>query len=210
MDGDWSVQDKKKLLELLKTFGVANYSIIHQHMPEKSEQEIKCFCEKFMEKAMVKWDRSKTNNVALKKWLNIMKKVNVTQMGCLTDVLPRALKYIALFEKRKDNACLNLNDCYKTLSDITAGLPSRKLNDTSIYFFHECLVNLAKSVTEGGNGSSYNYLRFLTNLKTFLKHQGRMNKQTKMMVFSNVLNPLSVPYNILQMTAIERDIILFQ
>lgn len=213
MEGHWSVDDKKKILKILNKFGARNYNLIHQHMPQKSVIEIKAFCEKYIELSMKKWDRSKANNdgdAALKNWLTIMNKIHRAQTGCLTDVLPRVLKYIALFEKRKGNSCINLDECYMVLSDFLFGLASKDINDTNSYFFYECLLKLAKSVKHGGNGASINYLTSLTNLKIFMKNHEALNKQAKKkQEFSSTTNPLSIPNNLLQMSLFEKDTTLF-
>lgn len=214
MEEDWSVDDKKKMLRILNKFGAGNYSLIQEHMPEKSVEEIKAFCEKYIELSMRKWDRSKANNdgdAALKNWLAIMKKIHGAQTGHLTDVLPRVLKYIALFEKRKENSCINLNECYMVLSDFLSGVATKRIDDTNAYFFYECLLKLAKSVKLGGNGPFISYLTLLTNLKVFLKnHEGLKKQVKKKSEFSSTTNPLSIPNNLLQMSSFEKDVILFE
>lgn len=219
MEGFWSVDDKKKILKIFKKFGARNYNLIHQHMQEKSVEEIKAFCQKYIQLSMRIWERSKANNdgdAALKNWLTVMNKIHSSQMGCLTDVLPRVLKYIALFEKRKGNSCINLDDCYMVLSDFLSGLASKKINDTNSYFFYECLLKLAKSVKHGGNGPSIRYLSYLTNLKVFmknlegLKHHKALNIQTKKKSeYSITTNPLCIPNKLLQMSLVEKDATLF-
>lgn len=220
MADNWSVDDKKKILKILNKFGAGNYKLIHEHMPEKSVDEITAFCEKYIELSMKKWERSKANNdgdAALKNWLTIMERIHNAQTKHLTDALPRALKYIALFEKRKENSCINLDECYMVLSDNLSGFASKKIDDTNAYFFYECLLKLAKTVKLGGNGPSINYLTFLTNLKVFLKNQenlqsrGGLKKHSKKKFeFSDVTNPLSIPNNLLQMTLAEKDVVLFE
>lgn len=210
MDLGWSFEDKKKILEILYKLGSSDYELIHQQMPEKSLTEIKFFCDSYRKLAMKKWERSKANNngdVALKNWLVILKHISSAQTGSLTDIIPRALKYIALFEKRTENSCVNLKDCYMTLSDISKGLSGKKNSETQSYFYYECLLKLAKSVKHGGDGPSLKYLKYLTNLRTFKSEE---QKERKKLSHSRLINPLSVPENLLYMSGAEKNILIFE
>lgn len=204
---EWTVEEKKKILEILYKYGAGDYNLIHQYMPEKTVGEIQIFCEKYIQISMDKWERSKANkdsDAALKNWLLIMKRVNAAQTGSLTDIVPRVLKYIALFEKRKQS-CINLNDSYMVLSDISVGLAAKKIDERNAYFFHECLLKLAKSVKHG-SGPSIKYAKYLTNLKVFMNKESKKIQQKSE---DRVLNPLNVPKNLLKMSTTEKCMEVF-
>lgn len=207
---EWSIEEKRKILEILYKYGAGDYYLIHNHMPERTVTEIKSFCEKYMQISMARWERSKANrnsDAALKNWLVILKRLNAAQTGSLADVVPRVLKYIALFEKRTQTSCINLEDCYMVLSDISAGLSAKKINESSAYFFYECLLQLAKSVKYSGVGSSMRYIKNLTRLKEFTKDSKLLKKKTEN---STVINPLSIPNNLLKMSTLEKDLTVFE
>lgn len=211
MDDNWSFEDKKRLLGLLYKFGADDYELINRHMPQKSTAEIEEFCERYMKIALRKWEKSRANNdvngSSLKNWLSVFKKVNSAQSGSLTDIVPRVLKYIALFEKRLDHPCINLKECYLVLSEVSRGLPQKNIDETSAYFFYECLLKLAKSINQGGAHPSLRHLKYLTKLKIF-EDKDQQIKRRKM--FSEVTNPLSIPENLLKMNQIEKDLIVFE
>lgn len=206
---EWTVEEKDKLLQILYKYGASDYNLINNYMPEKTAYEIQTFCEKYIKQSMYKWERSRANKdseAALKNWVTVMKRANDAQTGSLTDIVPRILKYIALFEKRKES-CINLSECYMVLSQISAGLASKKIDDSNAYYFHECLLKLAKSV-KYGNNHSVQYAKYLTNLKAFMNRTD--SKQTEQKSeYSSVLNPLSVPSSLLKMSATEKNIEVF-
>lgn len=202
---EWTFEEKKKMLEILYKLGASNYELIHKHMPDKSVDQIQLFCEKYMQRAMRRWEQSQItseSDAALKHWLMILKKTN-TQSGCITNIIPRVLKYIALFEKRTVSSNIDLSECYMMLSSLCEGFAAQKVDEIAESFSSDCLLILAKTVKLGGN---QNIINFLTNKSNFdvVKTQN-----LKKGAFSDVVNPLHVSDKLLEMNSFELNTVIF-
>lgn len=206
---EWTPVEKKKLLDILYKYGAKDYGLIHKYMPEKTVDDIQYFCGLYMEMAMAKWKRSKANqnSEALKNWLTIMKRVKTAQAGYLTDIVPRVLKYISLFEKRSERSCINLNDNYMILSDISSGVASKGMNEFNAYFFYECLLKLAKFSKHSSNGSSLTHIKYLSSLKNLMNT--KQSNELKKTENSSVLDPLDLPKKILKIAKFEKNVAMF-
>ncbi|KAJ8937146.1 hypothetical protein NQ318_011951 [Aromia moschata] len=164
----WSFDDKKKLLVLLQRHGASNLELIQQNMPDKTITDIRSICEKHTKLAFNKWclEEGKKPKVdqAVNNWLHILKQISSSQRGAVQDIIPRVLKYIALFEKRSESAQVSLSDCYLVLSDISNGVASKHLDET-------------KALKNGEIESYKNYLRNLDNLNDGLSSNLRDKKE---------------------------------
>ncbi|KAG5900080.1 hypothetical protein JTB14_016052 [Gonioctena quinquepunctata] len=201
----WTVEDKRKLLVALHQYGAGNLEVIHQQLPDKTIEDIKGICEKHTKLALKKWHNRKDdkNGPSIKNWLQILKRIKTTQKESIHDIVPRLLKYIALFEKRADCSQINLRDCYFVLSDISNGQASMKMDQSSDYFFYECLTKLAKSIKQGEFRSFKCHLRSLQSLTDLNLHrQEGINTRKEC---SSILNPLGIPENLLKTSSLEID-----
>lgn len=198
---EWTLPEKKKLLNILYEVGSGNYDLIHRYMPEKSVLEIQAFCEKYEEMAIEKWKRKRRNHEessAMEKWLLVFKRIHNTQTGCLLDVVPRALKYIALYEKRTRTS-IDLDECYMNLSCLSSGYASKEIDGSTSYFLYESLLKLARSVKTTGNGPSKHFVKYLSTLKAF-SNLTESRETTKTTSDSCLINPLSIPKELLAFT----------
>ncbi|XP_074040133.1 uncharacterized protein [Leptinotarsa decemlineata] len=199
----WTVEDKRKLLVALHQHGASNLELIQEHLPNKTISEIELICEEYTQLALRKWHskRDDRKDPAIKNWLQVMKRIKISQKNSLHDVVPRLLKYIALFEKRCDLSNINLKDCYLVLSDLSNGKASMKMEECSEYFFYECLTKLAKSMRSEEIRSFKSYLKSLKTLKDL--NANRLQGVNSRRECSIVLNPLGIPDEFLEISSSE-------
>ncbi|KAJ8976481.1 hypothetical protein NQ317_013702 [Molorchus minor] len=195
----WSNEDKKKLLILLRRHGSSNMELIQQNMPHKTITEIRNICDKHSKLALNKWcmeeNKNGHENQAVNDWLKVLKQINNSHRPSVQDIIPRVLKYIALYENRIEDPQINLSDCYLVLSSLSEGKAPKHLDDATNHFFFECLTKLAEALKYGETES---YRSYLKGLKTF----GVMEQKRK----SKTLNPLNVPASSLKMTEVDKRI----
>lgn len=96
----------------LQEHGASNLELIQQRMPHKSISDIRTICHKHSNLALNKWLCEKEGKFekhdTVKNWLDILKKLNCRKTGQVCDIIPRVLKYIALYEKRTKSIHINL------------------------------------------------------------------------------------------------------
>ncbi|KAJ8927549.1 hypothetical protein NQ314_019969 [Rhamnusium bicolor] len=169
----WTVEDKGRLLVLLQQHGASNLDLIQKNMPHKSLPEIRYMCDKHTKLALNEWccaeSKKFRKDETVKSWLHVLKQVNSSRKGSVQDIVSRVLKYIALFEKRRNTTHIDLRDCYLVLSDISNGVAAKKLDESTNYFLFECLTKLAEALKEGETGSYKSHLRSLRNIYDILK-----------------------------------------
>ncbi|XP_018576126.1 uncharacterized protein LOC108914739 [Anoplophora glabripennis] len=205
----WTTEDKRMLLAILQEYGASDLGLIQQKMPHKSISEIRYICHKHTNLALNKWlhekDKKYDKNNSVRNWLDILKKFS-NKTGPVHDIIPRVLKYIALYEKRTNTTHINLRDCYLVLSDISNGTASKKLDDSSQYFLFQCLIKLAEALRSEGIESYKHYLRSLESFADLFKDDVKAKcKNSK-----GVLNPLRVPGDLLKMTEVDKNIDVFE
>ncbi|RZB39083.1 uncharacterized protein BDFB_010145 [Asbolus verrucosus] len=110
MNTVWSIDDKKKLLMALQKCGTNNIAEVQKLLPDKTITEIRNAFEKYSRLAHDKMnhqEKLREEDSAINQWIKIVKKTQV-KSNAVYDVIPRVLKYIALFEKRPHDNDVNL------------------------------------------------------------------------------------------------------
>ncbi|XP_072388494.1 uncharacterized protein [Diabrotica undecimpunctata] len=179
MASDWTPEEKHQLLKGLQQFGSTNIHALHKSVPTKTPIEIQVFCNEYAKAALNK-DKFQNKVPPIKKWLLVLKRLHHGNPDNVHDLIPRILKYIALYEKRGGSKSLNLSQCYLALSTMCRGLDNSELDDNSEYFIYECLTKLGKCIKYSGCKSYQKYIR----LKTTLNNVNESHI---------VLNPLDIP-----------------
>lgn len=106
--GNWSAADKKQFLISLNKHGDTNLEKLQNDLPTKTAIEIRQMITYYKKKAMVKWLITPNNMPdELKTWINILSKLN-PQDGVIEGIVPRALKYIAMFEKNCSSSDISM------------------------------------------------------------------------------------------------------
>ncbi|KAJ8924755.1 hypothetical protein NQ315_000908 [Exocentrus adspersus] len=186
----------------------SNLEMIQQKMPQKTITEIRQICQKHTNLALRKWLKIGENDQkydTVKNWLEILKRLNSTRTGPVYDIIPRVLKYIALYEKRSNSPIINLRDCYLVLSDICNGMSSKKLDKASNHFLLHCLTKLAEAIKNGEIESYKSHLKSLKNYSELCKYHATRKGST-----DAVLNPLNVNKRLLKMTEVDKYTDIFE
>lgn len=209
---NWSVEDKKTLLFSLREYGAHNMDMLQKKLPHKTVSEIRTACDIYSNKAQRKWGQSRQNesneHPHIKLWMEIFERIRTAQKGSVHDVIPRVLKYIALFEKRVHSEHVDLKECYLFLSYLCSGMAPKNLDVTSYFFIQQCLLKLSKPIAKGENGKVRNYFKYLKKIGPVLNtHPPNLTSATG--DHSAVLNPLFVPNHLLQRTELEKNQQLF-
>lgn len=105
----WTKSDKEKLLFALQKHGADNISLLAEELPFKAVGEIRQMIQSYQRLAAntlrAKCGDYKVSDAPLEKWLKHIQDVLGRKVP--TQVVPKALKYIALYEKR-ENSDINL------------------------------------------------------------------------------------------------------
>ncbi|CAH0546716.1 unnamed protein product [Brassicogethes aeneus] len=191
---DWSEADKRRLLLALKTHGSYNLDLIHKEIPEKSLPEIQNIINKYMTLGKARQNEY-SNPSPLKQWEKLIKQINLRHRYSILDVLPRVLKYIALFEEvtQHEENDINISDCYKVLSDISYGLASKEMDPKTNHFFYECLRRLSVNLK---NQDLELYKEYINSLTDFEDLGGNHELEKK----KTIINPLNIPEQLLEAT----------
>lgn len=105
---NWSAADKKQFLIALNKHGDTNIEKLQSELPSKTVIEIRQMITYYKKRAMVKWLITPNNMPdELKAWIKILSKLN-SQDGVIEGIVPRALKYIAMFEKNCSGSDISL------------------------------------------------------------------------------------------------------
>lgn len=105
----WSNDDKSKLLIGLRSNGTGNLEALQAKIPGKSIAEIRDMIEYYKKVAQTKWLNNESRmSDEVKKWIDIIEKIRWEHQGSYHDLIPRVLKYIALFEKQSNETDINL------------------------------------------------------------------------------------------------------
>lgn len=94
----------------LKKYGTNDLTSIQKDLPEKTITEIRFTLEKYAKLASNRSDREekmREDDSAINQWIKFLKKSNDTKNNRV-NMMPRILKYIALFEKRPHDKDVNL------------------------------------------------------------------------------------------------------
>lgn len=213
MEG-WTVADKKKLLIALQKCGTKNISEVHKLLPHKTVTELRDAFETYSRLAVNRNSEASKNpeeeESSLKKWIELVSKVHKEDNNVL-DIVPRVLKYIALFEDRDYDHTVSLKynhfffsvfllssfyfrDCYLALSEMCKGQLCTSLNYGSSEFLYDHLQQLALRIKKEDNKDMKSFIQNLNSigplLKKELKTYGKKKKSNK------ILNPLKVPDNL--------------
>lgn len=105
-----NLKEKKKLLIALRTHGSSNLELIQKELPDKSISDIRSIIEEYSKMGMKKFIESEVGKCEgpMKDWIHIINSLYVIQKGSIVDVIPRVLKYIALFENAETEEEINL------------------------------------------------------------------------------------------------------
>lgn len=99
----WSDEDKDKLLQALEKHGANNLEALAEELPLKSVSEIRSTISHYQQLASLAMSHSKVklrvDDICIDKWAKIIR--HITGRNCPTIEVSKALKYIALFERRK-------------------------------------------------------------------------------------------------------------
>lgn len=96
----WTSDDKNLLSKALQKHGTSDISAIAKDIPNKTVEEVRNAIKKYKDLAAEELKtESSGEDVPLDTWFNIIKDVSLEE--CEINPLERALKYIALFEKRE-------------------------------------------------------------------------------------------------------------
>lgn len=193
----WTTEDKKKLLELLHKHG-CDYETIQQELRHKSFMEIQSICDKHTLLASTASDFKKRENPMMSDWIKILQRMQDAQADPIKNIIPRVLKYIALFEKRTDSSSINLQECYQILSDICNGFEMKDISEGNNFFIYECVKKLAKSLKGPDTGRLGRTLRSVKTLRMEEKKDSY-----------SIINPLELSQEDLIYTSSEININIF-
>lgn len=106
----WSEQDKQKLLKALHKYGADDIVSLSEELRFKSVTEIRHIINSYQKMAtsMLKKQRTmlKMEDACIDKWLKYI--IQVSNQPKSAQYISKALKYIALYEKRIPNMDVNL------------------------------------------------------------------------------------------------------
>lgn len=102
MTVEWTVKEKKLLLQALEKHGPKDVFAIAEEIPFKSVSDVREAIQKYVALAMnsIKEETELTQDAPLDRWIKVVK--NVSPATEHINPVAKALKYIGLFEKRKD------------------------------------------------------------------------------------------------------------
>lgn len=145
----WTEDEKLQFLQALNRHGADNIFAIMDELPFKSILEVKRLINYYRTLAQTKLQTERSElqmNVSpIDKWIKIM--YDVKGKSVTFDHVSRALKYIALYEKRTKND-INLKNCYMVLSALAKGIPPKELDPLSLYYLQTCARDLALKISK--------------------------------------------------------------
>ncbi|XP_076251837.1 uncharacterized protein LOC143191051 [Rhynchophorus ferrugineus] len=192
---NWTHKDKSALLMALKTNGDTDLTAIQRVLSHKSITDIRMMIDYYKRRAQTKWlnDKDRKND-EIKNWIDIFLKIDSQQQGHIHDIIPRVLKYIALFEKNSEESDIKIRELYYFLSEISYGNPTKELPERTEYFLNRCLAHLAENLQKQDIEESKNYLRNLPDLNELIKN-----------VDKSQLNPLQIPKHLLKLHSVDLE-----
>uniref|UniRef100_A0A6P7FT95 Uncharacterized protein LOC114330790 n=1 Tax=Diabrotica virgifera virgifera TaxID=50390 RepID=A0A6P7FT95_DIAVI len=194
MASDWTSQEKHQLLKGLKKVGSKNMVELHKFVPTKTPAEIQLCCDEYAKGALRKLEVGYEGEEVppIDEWLLILNRLKRANPG-IHDVIPRVLKYIALYEKRGGEekgakkavkSRNTIRQCYFALSNMCRGLTdAQPLNGDGLSLLYESLKKLGRHIKYNGE-SKQQYIRLKTNLD---------KENEKVDLAHDVLNPLGIP-----------------
>ncbi|KAL3277009.1 hypothetical protein HHI36_012371 [Cryptolaemus montrouzieri] len=196
----WTTKNKRDLLVALENHGPNNLEEIQKYLPEKSIMEIRYTIEKYKKLGYShaqNVDNVKTEESPLNQWIKLLKRLYLNSHG-INDLIPRILKYIALFEKHTDGAGINLRECYLALSELSKGESIKILDPYTSHFLYGCLTQLAEAIRKQDNEAMVDFIRNIEEFEGIMKSQ-MVKSYSKKKTESFDVNPLKVPANLLIM-----------
>lgn len=187
---EWTQDDKKIFLFALRKHGDSNLFLLQSRLPHKTIVEIRSMIDHYKKLAQIKWLKKENKSDEIRNWIDIIEKINLKKKGCVQDIIPRVLKYIALFEKKNDQSDIDLSAAYCFLSEISYASSTKELSERTGYFVYQCLVRLAENLQQQDIEEILICLKQLENFKEILKQPDE-----------SMLNPLGVPENLLQVSS---------
>lgn len=108
----WTEKEKLQLLLALQKCGSSNLEVLQKEIPHKTVGEIRLEIDKYSALGKAAWQKKEReacgSDPAMQQWVSIIKKLYLLNRGEVTDVIPRVLKYIALFEEGETKGEINL------------------------------------------------------------------------------------------------------
>ncbi|XP_030754005.1 uncharacterized protein LOC115880836 [Sitophilus oryzae] len=146
----WTYEEKKSFLIALRAYGDSDLFKLQSILPNKGITEIRKIIDHYKNKAQLKWlnDENRKND-EIRNWLDILEKINSKQVGPIHDIIPRVLKYIALFENKSKNSDIKMREVYLYLSEISKigyGSKPKELPERARYLVYKCLHQLAQNL----------------------------------------------------------------
>lgn len=104
-----TLKEKKQLFAALKTHGSSNLELIQKELPYKSISDIRSIIDEYSKIGMKKFIESEVGKSEgpMKDWIHIVNSLYVLQKNSVVDIIPRVLKYIALFETGESDEEIN-------------------------------------------------------------------------------------------------------
>ncbi|XP_060527939.1 uncharacterized protein LOC132703784 [Cylas formicarius] len=186
MTVEWSIEDKRKFLVLLKKYGASDLETLHLNMPNKSIGEIRYMIDKYKKMAQERWSPTSGTNETVS-WIEIIKRVNLSQQHPVQNILSRVFKYIALYEKKAEESDICLRDCYMFLSDVCNDKSPKELSERDGYLLKQCLEDMSTNLQGEYLYQTKKYFESINNFESLTsKREG------------SLLNPLNIPETLLQ------------